>query len=429
MASLPRGWFVVRPNDRYRSDNEDWEVYYDHGKNDDVPWVLVDRTYRVGASKHYVGNFSTLRLAIEAAAAGNDLGRRRGAQRHNPPAKGGDRSYCVRVRKNPEGTIVAETAYKTKAGAMKAGQAAADRCPRGHRVTVDEVVMGVGSPGLKAASRAVGRRITKSRSNPRGNPRRKNTDLPPIERPKKQRYKPGGPLIQREGKLGGPGYTERPARTRHMLLNRSVKTYGYRSTLGSLQVLLRNRDVFSDTARVIESDVAWLKAKHGSSGSVASRRKNPGAPAFKFRVGQVTRPNLSPDDGSMYYEILERVGRWDGPTSALGFGQINGRQVAPGEPLYRVRVHSWKGAGPERMLPQSAMLPRKSSSSARRRNPAQYRVLLGSSQVIDVRSKKEAEDLAKHEQGWIQMWDPEDGWLRVSPRGGPIGPRSTWRVT
>lgn len=68
-----------------------------------------------------------------------------------------------------------------------------------------------------------------------------------------------GAWIRRENKLGGPGYTSRPERTRHMLLRRSLEHFGYRSTLGSLLVLLRNSSMGDKARRTIELDVAWLK--------------------------------------------------------------------------------------------------------------------------------------------------------------------------
>ena len=73
------------------------------------------------------------------------------------------------------------------------------------------------------------------------------------------------------GKLGGPGYTDRPARVRRRILSDGIPTYGYRSVLGSLQVLLRNRDIHSDTRRTIKSDIKWLKAKYGGPGSFGIR--------------------------------------------------------------------------------------------------------------------------------------------------------------
>lgn len=70
--------------------------------------------------------------------------------------------------------------------------------------------------------------------------------------------------IRRKGKLGGPGYTKRPASERRAILTESLETYGYASTMASVTVLLANRHIKPRTRRVIESDVKWLK-KHGKA--------------------------------------------------------------------------------------------------------------------------------------------------------------------
>lgn len=75
------------------------------------------------------------------------------------------------------------------------------------------------------------------------------------------------PWITREGKLGGSGYTKKPAKTRHAILNRCVEEYGYRSCLGSLEVLLRNEEISAKVRKVINDDVKWLKNKYGGEGS------------------------------------------------------------------------------------------------------------------------------------------------------------------
>lgn len=80
---------------------------------------------------------------------------------------------------------------------------------------------------------------------------------------KKVRRDKLGPWIQREGKLGGPGYTAKAERTRHHLLGCSLERFGYRSTLGSLQVLLRNRSMSKKARAAVKKDLAWLK-EHSS---------------------------------------------------------------------------------------------------------------------------------------------------------------------
>jgi hypothetical protein len=75
------------------------------------------------------------------------------------------------------------------------------------------------------------------------------------------------PWITREGKLGGPGYTTRPERERQRLLRHAVEEYGYRSTLGSLQVLLRGHHMAHKKENVIERDRRWLVRTFGGPGS------------------------------------------------------------------------------------------------------------------------------------------------------------------
>jgi hypothetical protein len=75
------------------------------------------------------------------------------------------------------------------------------------------------------------------------------------------------PWITHEGKLGGPGYTKKPARTRHKILNKCVDEYGYRSCLGSLMVLTRSSEISAKVRKVINDDIAWLEKKYGGEGS------------------------------------------------------------------------------------------------------------------------------------------------------------------
>jgi hypothetical protein len=84
-------------------------------------------------------------------------------------------------------------------------------------------------------------------------------------------YKGQKAWIRREGKIGGPGYTTRSATDRHRDLNRAVGKYGYRSTLGSLQVLLRSTTISREKKNRIARDKEWLKSKYGGSGSFGGR--------------------------------------------------------------------------------------------------------------------------------------------------------------
>lgn len=79
--------------------------------------------------------------------------------------------------------------------------------------------------------------------------------------------------ITREGKLGGAGYMSKPAATRHALLNRCVREYGYRSCLGSLMVLNRSKAEHTKYGKIINADKNYLKNKFGGKGSFGPRKK------------------------------------------------------------------------------------------------------------------------------------------------------------
>lgn len=82
------------------------------------------------------------------------------------------------------------------------------------------------------------------------------------------------PLISKKGKLGGPGYTRKPASERHRLLDRCAKQYGYRSCLGTLQALLLSTELSPGVKNVLDEDKTWLMKKHGKSAR-KGRRGNP----------------------------------------------------------------------------------------------------------------------------------------------------------
>lgn len=86
-------------------------------------------------------------------------------------------------------------------------------------------------------------------------------------------YKGQKKWIRRTGKLGGAGYAEKGERTRREILDKAVKKYGYRSALGSVQVLLLPEGVSVQDKRVLGSDREYLKKKYGGSGSFGPRKK------------------------------------------------------------------------------------------------------------------------------------------------------------
>jgi hypothetical protein len=93
------------------------------------------------------------------------------------------------------------------------------------------------------------------------------------------RGKPGrGPKTiptPRKGALGGSGYTERSEQSRHRLLSKHVREYGYASTISSLQSRINlGRNTMSKRAlRVFEKDKQWVQDKYGDKTTMATKKK------------------------------------------------------------------------------------------------------------------------------------------------------------
>ena len=79
------------------------------------------------------------------------------------------------------------------------------------------------------------------------------------------------PWITREGKLGGRGFISKSPSSQHKLLISCVKKYGYRSCLGSLMVLNRNKTIKQRHGAVLDDLKSYLKRKYGGRGSFSSR--------------------------------------------------------------------------------------------------------------------------------------------------------------
>jgi hypothetical protein len=110
-----------------------------------------------------------------------------------------------------------------------------------------------------ASRKRVKRKSSKGRKSSKAKRARSSTACPV---PSVKRRKANGPWIQRMGKLGGPGYTTKSDRERHFLLECSMDQFGYKSTLGSLLVLLRGKYIGKDVRQTVEEDIAWLKKHH-----------------------------------------------------------------------------------------------------------------------------------------------------------------------
>lgn len=82
------------------------------------------------------------------------------------------------------------------------------------------------------------------------------------------------PWIHRNGKLGGKGFLSKPVSTQHSLLTKCVREYGYRSCLGSVMVLSRNRSIQRSHSAKINSLKNWLKKKYGGSGTFGKKSRS-----------------------------------------------------------------------------------------------------------------------------------------------------------
>jgi hypothetical protein len=117
------------------------------------------------------------------------------------------------------------------------------------------------SEAMEVAEKAM-RKLQATATNPASRPKRSGKAKPVRTRKTKKK-----PWIQREGKLGGPGYTDRPQKERRQILAQCVNEYGYRSCLGSIQVLLRSSEIHADTRKTLESDKKWIVKEFGGPGS------------------------------------------------------------------------------------------------------------------------------------------------------------------
>ena len=78
--------------------------------------------------------------------------------------------------------------------------------------------------------------------------------------------------IKHEGKLGGAGFLDKSDLTQKRLLARSVKGHGYRSTLGSIMALERNKTIKRRHGEELAGLRKWLVGKYGGPGSFGPRR-------------------------------------------------------------------------------------------------------------------------------------------------------------
>ena len=166
---------------------------------------------------------------------------------------------------------------------------------------------------------------------------------------KKGPYKDDKPWIEREGKLGGPGYVTRPKAQRHKILDQCVDEYGYRSCLGSILVLMKNTGIRTKTRKVLTQDKDWLVKKYGGPGSFSRRKNSPsefGGEVYEVysaadleqmpTLAEGQAHDLKVDDGHIRW-WLSRMTEEDGEVCAVYVELlVNGRWVdvhCYGEPM------------------------------------------------------------------------------------------------
>lgn len=92
-------------------------------------------------------------------------------------------------------------------------------------------------------------------------------------KPRSRRNQSKNPAwIKHEGKLGGAGFLDKSERTQKRLLRNAVNEYGYRSTLGSIMVLERNRTIKQRHGKELERLREWLVGEYGGPGSFGPRK-------------------------------------------------------------------------------------------------------------------------------------------------------------
>lgn len=89
-----------------------------------------------------------------------------------------------------------------------------------------------------------------------------------MDNSKKKSYKK---WLTYKGKLGGPGYLTRSKDDREKLLKSCVYRHGYRSCLGSLTAMKRNKNTQQKFNPELESNSVYLKKDFGGVGSYGPR--------------------------------------------------------------------------------------------------------------------------------------------------------------
>ncbi len=157
-------------------------------------------------------------------------------------------------------------------------------------------------------------------------------------------FRKEAPWIEDTGSLGGPGYTKKPAKTRHQILDRCVRKEDYRSCLGKIMVLLRSTQLKAATRKTLEADKKYLMKKYGGPGSFGPEA-NP-ENRLKGSAAEVAARLTGLEKHYLRMGSAERFGE---PPRALVEARLVGKATPVSEPSYtpsgeRTTRHAgWRG--------------------------------------------------------------------------------------
>lgn len=110
--------------------------------------------------------------------------------------------------------------------------------------------------------------VKKSTSKPKKVAKKSTSKPKKMAGKKKSRSRSASPMrekwITHEGKLGGHGYLHKSKAQRRKILDQCVKDWGYKSCLGSVLVLNRNKNIKALYGDIINEDKEYIMKKHGN---------------------------------------------------------------------------------------------------------------------------------------------------------------------
>lgn len=212
--------------------------------------------------------------------------------------------------------------------------------------------------------------------------------------------------IQREGKLGGPGYTRKSVAARRKILRGVVKKYGYRSALGSIMALERSTHISSPVRKALEADRVFLRETFGAA---ATRKRTEVYDAAMKRARSASRRTASPAQQNIIVLLL-----------ANGF-RVRGDRVsytAPGERGPRIITELPKTLTEAKALVARAK-KRASAAKSAARKPASRRKLMSRAELD--RARRAAYDAGDHMAGAHYGSRLAHARVTGAARGNPIG--------